>query len=161
VREPRPEVLTLDSLYDRMEMGFDNMRGYVNEQCDGIQGLMRESQQRQDENMRHLMMGLHIELPDYLRQPPVSGPSRPSGSSFPGGSGGYGYGHGDGYGYGAPYFGPGSREFEEAEPFQTLEPSEEEDDDLVWGRPSEHWELYLLCFLFFFFYGVFIYIWSV
>jgi len=90
---------------------------------------MRDSQQRPDENMRHLMTGSHIELPDYLRQPPVPRPSGPSGSSFPGGSGSYGYGHGYGYGYGVPYFGPGWREFEEAEPFQTLEQSEEEEDD--------------------------------
>ncbi|KAI3776250.1 hypothetical protein L1987_46023 [Smallanthus sonchifolius] len=81
LRQPCPDPLTLDSLYDSMQTGFGDLRGYVDEQFDGVRQVMEESRQvheqgqhRLEDSMRYMMEGLRLGVPHYLRQP-QPGPS--------------------------------------------------------------------------------------
>ncbi|XP_022022204.1 uncharacterized protein LOC110922201 [Helianthus annuus] len=82
LREPRPDLLTLESLYDRMETGFEDLHGYVDEQFVGVRQVMEESRlaheqgmRRIEDGMRFIMEGLRLGVPSSFQPQPQAGPN--------------------------------------------------------------------------------------
>ncbi|KAF5796137.1 hypothetical protein HanRHA438_Chr08g0360171 [Helianthus annuus] len=73
--QPRPDPFTLDSLYDRMEAGFGQLHGYMEEQYKMVRQLMDESrrsheadQRRLEDGMRYMMENMNMGVPSYFQQ---------------------------------------------------------------------------------------------
>ncbi|KAJ0716622.1 hypothetical protein HanPI659440_Chr13g0514751 [Helianthus annuus] len=76
--QPRPDPLTLDSLYDSMQAGFDELRMFVDDQISGFrQEVLAEivaGQRRLEDGMRAIMQGIRVQPPPSW-QPSEAGPS--------------------------------------------------------------------------------------
>ncbi|KAM0056368.1 hypothetical protein Hdeb2414_s0006g00217491 [Helianthus debilis subsp. tardiflorus] len=76
--QPRPDPLTLDSLYDSMQAGFDELRMFVDDQISRLrQEVLAEivaGQRRLEDGMRAIMQGIRVQPPPSW-QPSEAGPS--------------------------------------------------------------------------------------
>ncbi|KAK1419649.1 hypothetical protein QVD17_28883 [Tagetes erecta] len=72
-REPAPEPLTLDSLYDSMDYRFGQIQDQMHAGFDDMRTIMEQNQQRNAEALRYMMGNMHMDIPDFFRgadQPP-------------------------------------------------------------------------------------------
>ncbi|KAK1411499.1 hypothetical protein QVD17_38048 [Tagetes erecta] len=132
LREPRPEVLTLDSLYNRMDTGFNFLQGYVSEQIGEVRQTMRESFDRQNQGLTYMMEQMNIRVPEYYSQyqhqnvntANYAQQQNMGNSSFHQqsnmGSSSY---------YQHQQYMPGSGGWDSAQPYQTFEEEDDEDDE--------------------------------
>ncbi|KAK1421797.1 hypothetical protein QVD17_24429 [Tagetes erecta] len=132
LREPRPEVLTLDSLYNRMDTGFNFLQGYVSEQIGEVRQTMRESFARQNQGLTYMMEQTNIRVPEYYSQyqhqnvntANYAQQQNMGNSSFHQqsnmGSSSY---------HQHQQYMPGSGDWDSAQPYQTFEEEDDEDDE--------------------------------
>ncbi|KAI3732623.1 hypothetical protein L1987_63830 [Smallanthus sonchifolius] len=73
LQQPRPDPLSLDSMYDRMEHGFRDLHGLMTTGHNEIRTLLSTGQQRQEEALRYMMGNMNMNVPSFFAPQGSSG----------------------------------------------------------------------------------------